>query len=55
MLESEQRKMIERQLKAMPKASDRNIAALVGREPKEVGVVRRELLARGKPQTPPDG
>ena len=48
MLESEQRKMIERHLKAVPKASDRKIAELIGCEPKEAGVVRRELPTEGK-------
>ena len=43
MLESEQREMIERHLNAMPKASDRKIAELIGCEPKEVGVVRRNM------------
>ena len=55
MLESEQRKMIERHLQAMPEASDREIAELIGCESKALGVVRRGLLIEGKLRPPTDG
>ena len=47
--------MIERHLQAMPKASDREIAELLGCEPKEVRVVRREMLIEERLLTPNDG
>ena len=49
-----QREMIKRHLQAMPKASDREVADLLGCEPKEVGVVRRELT-KGKLRIQTDG